>query len=81
MQWFFPNTVTQFILCDQLSLNCSWIILWNCFAFKAFILQSGQKGVYFLFLFIAFIFKVRKVVGEQDRGVCFSTRVRRKIVF
>lgn len=40
-----------------------------------------RKGVYFLFLFIAFIFKVRKVVGEQDRGVCFSTRVRRKIVF
>lgn len=37
----FPNIITKFILWDQFILNCSWIILWNCFAFKAFILQSG----------------------------------------
>lgn len=77
----FANTVTQFILCDQLSLNCSWIILWNCFAFKAFILQSGQKGVYFLFLFIAFIFKVRMVVGEQGRRVCFFDKSEKEDCF
>lgn len=37
----FPNIITKLILWDQFVLNCSWIILWNCFAFKAFILQSG----------------------------------------
>lgn len=37
----FPNIITKLILWDQFILNCSWIILWNCFAFKAFILQSG----------------------------------------
>lgn len=79
----FPNAVTKLILCDQLILNCCWIILWNCFAFKAFILQSGPKGVYFLLLFIAFIFKVRVVVvvGAGQEGVFFDKKSEREDCF